>query len=334
MGPALRLTLRGWCLLFCLSAVSASALADVPLATREADRQAKAATPSAAEALIYVYRAADRDTAPLTVTVAGRDGRPLAPRTFGWWKVRPGRHAVAVENSTATIALQAEGGRVYYVEAMRGTGRVPILRPVGFAQGRSEVQRSQLVAGAAPTRPSAPVFRAGATHGAIALKLGAFTLAEPTQTILGAQRAFDDAASSVFALEGEWFLQPEFSMGLELLRYVNDYTTPSGVGPGETETTALLFNVKHYFSPNHAWQPYIGAGLGAAMTDTTAAGPDAFFGETSGLALQLVGGVQWRWNQLALRGEYKYVSAKTEDDMNREIDVSGSGFFIGAAFYF
>ncbi len=322
-----------WYLALALCGAGLSAWADVPLAGRDADRQAKTAAPATFEAFIYVYRGDDADSTPIAVTLTGREMARLAPRTFGFWKVGLGRFEFTVERSASTLPLQTEGGRVYYVELTRGGAGVPALRVVSFATGRTQVHRAQLVAQTKePTRGSAgsaPRYP-GATNGAIMFKAGSLKLAEATQTILGATRVFGASASSVFGVEGEWFLRPDISLGLELVRYSSKFDNVGGGAPGEIDTSIILVNSKRYFLPDSAWQPFVGAGIGAAGNSFSG----SITGNTGGLALQLTGGLQWRAGQFALRGEYKYLRAKTEDDSGQKVDVSGSGIFLNAGFYF
>ena len=145
---------------------------------------------------------------------------------------------------------------------------------------------------------------------------------------------FDTSASSVFGIEGEWFVRPDISIGAEVVKFSNKYVDSSAVPPtspnGSTDTLAFLVNAKRYFLPASDWQPYIGAGLGSAVVDF--AGP--ITGSTSGIALQVMGGVQWRRDQFAVRAEYKYLKADTEDDSGQKVDMSGSGLFLGVGFYF
>ncbi len=333
MKGSARVTAYRWYLALILCTVGLSAWADVPLASRDADRQAKTSAPGASEAFIYVYRGDDTDTTPIAVTLTGRETARLAPRTFGFWQVGRGRYEFTVERSTSTLPLQTEGGRVYYVELTRGGAGVPALRVVSFATGRTQVHRAQLVAqtkertrASAASAPRQP----GATNGAIMLKFGSLKLAEPTQTILGATRVFAASASSPSGVEGEWFLRPDISLGLELVRYSSKFDNVGGGAPGEIATSTVLFNAKRYFLPDSSWQPFVGAGIGVVANSFSG----SITGNTGGLALQLTGGLQWRSGQFALRGEYKYLRSKTEDDAGQKIDVSGSGVFLNAGFYF
>lgn len=311
-----------------LSLAGAAAAADGTPANRDAERQAKTVVPQAGETIIYVYRLVDTGAAPLAVTIDGRETARLTPGTFAMWRAKPGRHTLSAEAGASTVTLQCEGGRVCYVELARRQSGTATLRPVSFGTGRAQVQRSRLAGSvAAPARPRAAVAAMpadGSTRGALMFKLGSFKLADESQSIPAVAWRFDSSASSVLALEGEWFFRPDSSLGGEFLQYSNALTTTGGV-TGEMDTSVLLANIRRYFVLADGWSPYVGAGAGIANASFSG----AVIGSTSGLALQITGGLQWRRGPFALRGEYKYLRAKTED-----VDASGSGLFLGAGFYF
>lgn len=331
--------------LLCMGSIAPAAAA-VPLASREADRQAKFAAPARAEAFVYVYRGDDRSDAPLTVVLNGRDTAQLAPRTFVMWRLKPGRIELQPSGTVSVLSLPLQGGRVYYVELSRLPSGVPVLRPVSFPVGRTAIHRARLIAqtgtvraappAAAPRAAAAPPAprRRGAERFALMLKPGAFKLATESQTLNLTSGTFplqfDTTSSSVFAIEGEWFVRPDISFGLEYVSFSNDYTTTSIPPDGSTDARAFLVNAKRYFLPASAWQPYVGAGLGVAAADLS--GP--IIGTTSGFALQLVAGLQWRRDRFALRAEYKYLKAETEDDSGQKVDMSGSGPFLAVGFFF
>lgn len=322
------------CLMLALNLGDLAVAADGPAAGRDAERQAKTAVPQAGETIIYAYRPADTATAPLGVAIDGRDTARLTPGTFAMWRAKPGRHTVSAEGGASNVTLQCEGGRVCYVELARAPSGTTVLRPVSFGTGRAQVQRSRLVAPAVSSaRPRAGVTAApidGSTRGAFMFKLGSFSLGEKTQTILGNTQQFNSSASSVLALEGEWFFQPDMSLGGEFFKYSNNFTTGGSSVSGQADTTVFLANIKRYFVLADGLKPYVGAGAGFASTDFSG----AITGSTSGPALQIAGGLQWRRGPFALRGEYKYLRAKTKDDNGQHVDMSGGGLFLGAGFYF
>jgi len=326
MNTEHRFALGRWYLVLILIVAGAPAAADVP----DAERRARSAVPAADEALLYAYRAADPDPAPVALVLNGRETVQLAPQTFFMWRVAPGQVDVSVEGTASRLTLQPEAGRVYYLEVMR-TPSGAMLQTVTFATGRTAIQRARLAAPAGEAGRVAPVARSApgrrASNGALMLKGGSFKLADDAQTLLGNPFTFDDASSSMYALEVEWFVQPGTSLGIEVMGFSSDYTT---VGTGEVDTTAALLNVKRYFRPGGAWQPYAGIGFGGVATDLTG----SITGNSSGPAVQVAVGLQWRGARFAARAEYKYLSAETEDDAGETLDVSGGGFFLGLGFYF
>jgi len=326
-------------------------MAAAPLASRDADRQAKSAAPPKDQAFIYAYRREDRTNVSLTVSLNGRDTAQLDSRTFVMWRVKPGRVEVGARGTTSAITLNVQGGRVYYVEVKRLPNGIPNLRQVSFPIGRTEVYRSRLVQqGRGVARPAAPSVpapaepaaktpppsappRRGPDRFALMIKPGSFKINTESQMItLSSPFAlqFDSSSSSVFGLEGEWFVRPDISVGGEIVKYSNAYTDSTTPGVGSTDTTAFLVNAKRYFLPGSSWQPYVGAGLGSAVVDFSG----TITGNTSGIALQATGGVQWRRDQFALRGEFKYLKADTETDAGVKVDMSGTGIFLGIGIYF
>ncbi|HEX9812530.1 MAG TPA: outer membrane beta-barrel protein [Burkholderiales bacterium] len=340
----------------CSILLTAPALAAVPLAGRDADRLAKSAAPPKDQAFVYVYRREDRSNVALTVTLNGRDTVRLDSRTFALWKVKPGRIEITARGTTSALAFTVQGGRVYYVEVSRLPSGVPALRQVSFPIGRTEVHRSRLVEQGAAARvvppaapapatrapkaatPPPPARRQGPDRFALMIKPGSFKIDTQSQTlnlVSGTSTLqFDTSSSSVFGLEGEWLVRPDISVGVEVVKFSNKHVdtsvTPPPPNDGSTDTLAFLVNAKRYFLPASDWQPYVGAGLGSAVVDF--AGPVT--GSTSGIALQVMGGVQWRRDQFALRAEYKRLKADTEDNTGQKVDMSGSGFFLGIGFYF
>ena len=342
-----------WQLLVVLLSILAAVptFAAVPLASREADRQAKTAAPPKDQAFVFVYRREDRSDVALAVTLNGRDTARLDSRTFAFWKIKPGRIELTARGTTSALTLTLQGGRVYYVEVSRLPSGIPALRQVSFPIGRTEVHRARLVeqasGGARVVPPAAPAPapvapskeptpaspRQGPDGFALTFKPGSFKINTESQTLMlptAFVLQFDSSSSSVFGVEGEWFVRPDISVGAEVVKFSNNYTDLTSPGSGSTDTTAFLINAKRYFLPASTWQPYIGAGLGSAVVDFSG----TINGSTSGFALQAVGGVQWRRNNFAVRAEYKYLKAETEDDAGQKVDMSGSGVFAGIGFYF
>ena len=185
-----------------------------------------------------------------------------------------------------------------------------------------------------------PVFFAGvllsstaAAEGttALILKTGQFTLSEDSQVVLFDRLEFDDKSSGVFGAELEWRMPDGLSLGGELTFYRNDWASAFFLfDSGQVDTTILMFNVKKYFTASKVIHPYIGAGAGVAVTDFSG----TITGNSSGLALQAIGGIEFRWDKVGLYTEFKALSADTEDDLDHQVDVSGTGIFAGLSIYF
>lgn len=170
---------------------------------------------------------------------------------------------------------------------------------------------------------SGPVLAEGV---ALVLKTGTFTLSEESQSLSGIPLAFDDSASGVFGIELEWRMAGGTGFGLELVRYGNDWS--SGIGTrGDNDTTGLLFNAKKYFDVSPSVHPYVGAGIGFAGIDFDGPGGSA---SGSDLALQAMAGIDFRVGEkLGIYTEVKYLTSEPEDDFGDNVDVTGTGFFVG-----
>ncbi len=115
------------------------------------------------------------------------------------------------------------------------------------------------------------------------------------------------------------------------MSYSTEISTPGFSDKNDVDVFIIFANGKKYFRTDSRLQPFIGAGIGGASTDVS--GP-TIDGSTSGLAYQLMAGVEYRSKNFGVFAELKSISADTESDNNEKIDVSGTGFFAGIAFHF
>lgn len=166
-------------------------------------------------------------------------------------------------------------------------------------------------------------------------KVGSFTLASESQTILGRSRSFS-AANLAYGLEGEWRFQNGFAVGVEFFGHSQDYTMVGSPGNGDMNVTSVLFNAKKYFRPISVVQPYLGVGIGTTVTDISggSSGTAGFSGNSAGFAIQGMAGVAFRWRHVGIYTEFKYERAETEGtDTNtgvtETLDTSGTGLFAG-----
>ena len=167
-------------------------------------------------------------------------------------------------------------------------------------------------------------------------KLGQFTLASESQTILGGSRSFS-ATNVAYGVEGEWRFQNGFALGVELFGHGQEYSTSGETGSGEMTVTSFLFNAKKYFRPSALIQPYFGVGIGSTATDFSpgdSSGTAGITGSAAGFAFQGMTGVAFRWRHVGIYSELKYISAKTEGTealtgTKETVDASGIGLFGG-----
>lgn len=176
-----------------------------------------------------------------------------------------------------------------------------------------------------------------ATSGVtLIFKLGQFTLASESQTILGGLRSFS-ATNVAYGAEGEWRFQNGFALGVELFGHGQEYSTAGATGSGEMTVTSFLFNAKKYFRPTKVVQPYLGVGIGSTVTDFSpgdSSGTAGITGSAVGLAFQGMAGVAFRWRHVGIYSELKYVSAETEGTdaltgTKETVEASGIGMFGG-----
>lgn len=323
--------LLAWTLL--CPAVSAAAA----LATPEEDRRAKQALPPEGKAFIFVYR--DQATPDRAIAV-WREGRIVgrtAARTFLLLTVPPGRHRLASgDPPDDRLVVHAEAGRNYFVrQEVQPDGRSR-LRAVAYAAGRRGVMACRLVRAEpeppprrAPPREPVPPSAEPERFALIAAG-GALRLRKTSQSILGADIAFKESSSGVVAVELEYRPIRDLAVGLEVLRYSNDLRDVGTSLIGDVEVTGGLVNVKKYFRPLPSVRPYVGAGLGAASADFSG----VLTGRSGGAALQVVGGLEFRWPRIGLYTQVKWLTAKTEDSAGQRIDLSARGVFAGLSVHF
>lgn len=174
------------------------------------------------------------------------------------------------------------------------------------------------------------IVTAGATEkrNAIMLKAGMYTLDSTSQTIVSVPTAFKEDAESEFAAEYEVRLNKKVGIGIELVSFTGNYT--NGFTTGEADGLLLMANARRYYDMGEHAKVFFGGGIGAAGVDMS--GP--IEGNAGGLALQGMIGVEFPFDHFGLLAEYKYVSAKPEDDNGEKVDLSGSGLFAGIVVHF
>ncbi len=163
------------------------------------------------------------------------------------------------------------------------------------------------------------------------LKVGAMSLSSSTQFIVGADRSFDKSTSLPYGVDIYYRFSSGLTVGGELIQYTANFTTVGLSDEHDVDVTLVMANVKKYFRNETKLQPFIGAGLGTVVVDIS--GP-AVSGSSTGVAFQLMGGLEYRMSNIGFFGELKYIDAMSESDNNEKVDVSGTGIFTGITFHF
>lgn len=170
---------------------------------------------------------------------------------------------------------------------------------------------------------------AAAEESALMLKVGGYQLSQESQIIDYATRAFDDSADDVYSIAWEARHNDGAAFGVEFLQFTNDWASADNVS-GDAHARGLMFTMKKYMLPIGSVYPFIGAGFGALHA--TVGGLD--FDPALGVALQLVGGAEIRWDSVGLYTEVKGLYAEPGSIWGDDINLSGIGLFGGLSILF
>jgi opacity protein-like surface antigen len=162
-------------------------------------------------------------------------------------------------------------------------------------------------------------------------KLGTFKLANASQTVGGVQgTSFDASSKSVFSIEAEWRNKSGLALGGEIFSYKNQLQGTASGTPlaAQQQTLVATINAKYYFSTGIGLHPFAGAGIGLA--NATYSGD--LTGSASGLALQGMAGLEYRFEHVGIYAEYKYLMSTVGS--SEKIKVGGSGILAGISILF
>jgi len=160
---------------------------------------------------------------------------------------------------------------------------------------------------------------------ALIIKTGKFKLSHDTQTLDGLPRSIDDDAKNVLGLAWEERAGDGLAQGFEFARYTNHWTD------GEITSRLFMFTLKKY-QDRGLYHPYLGAGIGLVHANMSGGGIN--FRPSIGLAFQVVGGVEFRWEGVGLYTELKGLYAEPGNFVGDDINVSGLGVFVGLSILF
>jgi len=164
--------------------------------------------------------------------------------------------------------------------------------------------------------------------GAFFIKGGVLRLQDDGQVIDSQQRNLDDTSYSTLAFNWEVRKRGGVALGMEFLTYRNEFTPPAAQ-PGEAKTVALQFVGKKYFIDGGVFHPYVGGGIGGGRTNVTySSGGTEFSDEEYTLALQVLLGIEFRFDNLSFVLEGKHLYHDIEGGGN-EYDPTATGIFAG-----
>ncbi|HMH19040.1 MAG TPA: outer membrane beta-barrel protein, partial [Burkholderiales bacterium] len=161
-------------------------------------------------------------------------------------------------------------------------------------------------------------------------KLGTFKMANADQTVGTAPSTYDTSSKSVFSIEAEWRNKSGLALGGEIFSYRNQLTqiqNGTKVSPQQATLVATI-NAKYYFSTGIGLHPFAGAGIGFANATYSS----NLSGSASGLALQGMAGLEYRFEHVGIYAEYKYLVSTVGS--GEKIKVGGSGILAGVSILF
>jgi opacity protein-like surface antigen len=162
---------------------------------------------------------------------------------------------------------------------------------------------------------------------ALIAKAGTFKIADGDQVVGGLASTYDTTSKSVFGVEAEWRSKTGLALGGEVFSYANDLS-PGTVPGAQQKVLAVMANGKYYFRLASTLYPFVGAGVGLARASYSG----GLTGDATGLAIQGLAGMEFRFNRIGISLQYKYLDATTGD--TEEVKVGGSGILAGVSIAF
>jgi len=220
-----------------------------------------------------------------------------------------------------------KGRKHQEVESVRGWGRDRL--PLHSASGRSVAVL--LVLTVVALLPGV-----AAAGGALFIKGGAMRLEDNSQTFHtitnGADNAsLDDVGTKTIGLGWEIRFRRGWAIGIEYLRYEQEFTSSASPNTSGTAVTAAgLLTAKKYFFDNSRFHPYIGAGIGLGGSDYSNTSKGGLVNDTnSSIILHAALGVEMRIDHLSLLLEAKTLAF---EHRNLGYDASTTGVLLGVGY--
>jgi opacity protein-like surface antigen len=164
---------------------------------------------------------------------------------------------------------------------------------------------------------------------ALIASTGVFKMANGAQTVAGLPSTFDKTSQPVLSIEAEMRNQGGFAVGGELFYFKNDLVANGTTLNAQQQVIAFMGNGKYYFRAADRLYPFVGAGIGFASASYSG----NLTGSSGGMAYQGLVGIEYRFESVGVRVEYRYLAA-TAGKSGSDVKVGGSGILAGVSFTF
>jgi len=244
------------------------------------------------------------------------------------------------------LSSEAEGRRAIAQSRFAGAAPAVIAAPRAAAPAPKAAPPPRTAKPAAPAVKPAPAARVAKPAPpsvarqpevsdagwdiAIIARAGSFKLANGTQLVGGQASTYDTTSKPAGGMEIEWRSRAGPAVGGEVFYYKNELVATGTALVAEQEVFATMLNGKYYFRAADWFYPFVGAGIGVAASSYGG----ALTGKASGLAYQGLAGVEFRFKDVGVHAQFKYLAATTDDSTGEKVKVGGSGVLAGISISF
>jgi len=326
-----------------------------------------AGTPAVADvvppgkSVIYLITRDTGSFSSVLVSVNGKIVGTASPASHLVIAANPGANEIASAGSgRGSISLTTVSGVRYYVAHSIGRTGAPEFQVLSETDGQDAVARTRKLAevGSVPVLSPSATSRSVATSGAeprdtqqpdsespeafydkqavaVILKGGAYKISEETHVTDTVPTLIEEKSTSTWGLEVEWRHPKGFAVGGEIFGFRNKWEDILGYA-GDVTTLTYMVNGKYYLGIGRIVYPYVGIGVGVALSNFsgTQAGTGFTYEDTyAGLAYQGLVGIEFRFKYVGINLQYKYLAADVEtellDGTTETNKMGGTGQLLG-----
>jgi hypothetical protein len=317
-----------------------------------------------ASAWVYVIQGSTGNFGNAMLYIDGRNVGTLTTNTSLAMPVTPGLHEISTAaNTRVALSLNAQAGNSYYVKLAISPKGLPQLSMLSDMEGQAALAQSQPLRNrtfSAGTPMLAKEDRATTTapapektrHSdntrdrsfynksaiAILLKGGGYKIGQEMQTTDGVPTLIEAKSTSATGLEVEWRHPKGFAVGGEIFTFRNKWEDAIGY-VGDVYTLTYGVNGKYYFNIVNTVYPYVGAGIGVAVSafsgtlDLGGGFVDKWESDSAGVAYQALLGVEFRFKYVGINLQYKRLTADVKttlvDGTTETNEMGGTGQLVG-----